>query len=117
MQNKYVLITGGTGGLGLAVTQEALKNGAKLITLPVRSQRSADALKASVTSEDLSRLRLVDLPVVEEGAVESLIDQMGQIDVLIHVLGGFEMGRTDQFAYQDWQKMLDLNLNSGLSFL
>ena len=116
MQNKYVLITGGTGGLGIAVTQEALKSGAKLVTLPVRSERSGDALKARVTSEDLSRLRFVDLPVVEEGAVETLIDQMGQIDVLIHVMGGFEMGRTDQFSYQDWQKMLDLNLNSGFIF-
>jgi NAD(P)-dependent dehydrogenase (short-subunit alcohol dehydrogenase family) len=112
MQGKYVLLTGGTGGLGMAVIRATLAAGAKLVTLPYRSQRSADSLQAQLAG-DLERLRLVEADLDDEVAVENLVNNMGQVDILIHIMGGFAMGRTDEFSFQDWQKLMDLNLNSA----
>lgn len=42
MNDKYVLITGGTGGLGVNVTLSILAAGAKQITLPYRSPKSVE---------------------------------------------------------------------------
>lgn len=113
MRDKYVLLTGGTGGLGTAVTHASLAVGAKIVTLPYRSQSSADRLKARLLEGDLERVRLVQADLSDEVAVEKLVNNMGQVDILIHVMGGFSMGRTDEFSYQDWQKLMNLNLNSA----
>jgi NAD(P)-dependent dehydrogenase (short-subunit alcohol dehydrogenase family) len=112
MQDKYVLITGGTGGLGMSVTKAVLAAGAKLVTLPYREQSSVNSLQNQLTSEEKARLRLVQADLSEEATVANLVAGMGQVDVLIQLVGGFDMGRTEEYSFADWQKMFDLNLNT-----
>ena len=37
---------------------------------------------------------------------------MGRVDVLIHLVGGFAMGKTHEYSFADWQRDFDLNLNT-----
>jgi NAD(P)-dependent dehydrogenase (short-subunit alcohol dehydrogenase family) len=112
MQDKYVLLTGGTGGLGKAVTRMVLEAGAAGVTLPYRSQTSLDELKAALTPEAFRRLQLVTADLNDEKQVATMVDAMPRTDVLIHLVGGFQMGATDAFSFSDWQKQMDQNLNS-----
>lgn len=112
MDQKYVLIAGGTGGLGKAVTKAALTAGAKVVTLPYHQESSTAALKAELSPEELSRLHFVPADLSDEAAVARLIDQMGQVDVSIQLVGGFDMGRTDEYSFAAWKKMFALNLDT-----
>jgi NAD(P)-dependent dehydrogenase (short-subunit alcohol dehydrogenase family) len=86
LANRKAFITGGTGGLGPAVVAEARRRGA-LVTLS-----SVDAL--------------------DEKAVAAAIETIGDLAILIHLVGGFGMGPTAEFTLADYEKQIALNLTS-----
>ena len=115
VRGKRVLITGGTGGLGLGVTPVVLSRGVAAATVPYRSQKSIDRLKGVLPPADFDRVRFVQANLSDEADVEKLVASMGGIDILFHLVGGFSMGDTHTYSYDDWKKDIDLNLN--VSFL
>ena len=112
MRGKQVLLTGGTGGLGMGVTAEVLAQGAASVTLPYRSAQEVERLKGRLAPADLARIRFVDLDLLNEAAVERLIGSLDRLDALIHLVGGFSMGNTEDYDYAAWRKDFDLNLNT-----
>ncbi|PMB01692.1 3-oxoacyl-[acyl-carrier-protein] reductase, partial [Fischerella thermalis CCMEE 5328] len=46
MKGKHILLTGGTGGLGLGVTPAVLAQGAAAITIPYYNPKEVERLKA-----------------------------------------------------------------------
>ncbi len=113
LQGHYVLLTGATGGLGREVTRLVLAAGAAGVTIPYRRRTSIDALQAVIPAADLGRVQWVAADVQVEDQVAALVAAMPRIDALIHLVGGFQMGATDGFSYQDWQQQMDQNLNSA----
>jgi len=111
MNGKQVLLTGGTGGLGMGVTPLVLARGAK-VTIPYRSEAEVDRLKGILSSADFEQIRFVAVDLTDETAVKNLVNDMGRVDVLIHLVGGFSMGKTHEYAFEDWKKHFDLNLHS-----
>ncbi|KPQ40865.1 MAG: 3-oxoacyl-ACP reductase FabG [Phormidium sp.] len=111
MKGQTVLLTGGTGGLGMGVTPKLVAQGAS-VTIPYRNTAEVDRLKQQMSPEDFSKIQFVLLDLLDESAVRQLIEDMGRVDVLIHLVGGFSMGATHEYDYGDWRKDLDLNLNT-----
>ena len=111
MQGKQVLLTGGTGGLGLGVTQVALDRGANL-TLPYINSQEVTRLKQTLSPENFSRIQFVSVNLLDEKAVEQLVNDMERVDVLIHLVGGFSMGKTHEYGFDDWKRDFDLNLHT-----
>ncbi|MEB3357473.1 MAG: 3-oxoacyl-ACP reductase FabG [Synechococcales bacterium] len=112
MRGKQVLLTGGTGGLGLGVTPTVLSQGAEQVTIPYRHAQQVERLKGRLSPADLSRIRFVQTDLTQEKAVQQLVDGMDRVDVLIHLVGGFSMGKTHEYSYDQWRRDLDLNLNT-----
>jgi NAD(P)-dependent dehydrogenase (short-subunit alcohol dehydrogenase family) len=111
LKNKRVLLTGGTGGLGLGVTPIVLAQGADL-TIPYNNAREVERLKGFVSPADFSRIQFVPVDLLNEAAVEELVENMGRVDVLIHLVGGFSMGATHEYSLEQWKRDFDLNLTT-----
>ena len=111
MQNKHVIITGGTGGLGWAVTQLALKRGAR-ITIPYHSPDQAERLKQSLNNKDSDRINFVFADLRDEQKVSEIFEPHERVDGLIHLVGGFSMGPTTDYSLEDWQQQISLNMTS-----
>jgi NAD(P)-dependent dehydrogenase (short-subunit alcohol dehydrogenase family) len=111
MKGKKVLLTGGTGGLGLGVTPTVLAKGADL-TIPYLNEADVQRLKNQLPAADFEQIRFVKADLFQESVIEKLINDLGKVDILIHLVGGFSMGPTDQFSFEDWQNCLTLNLNT-----
>ncbi|MBD2664030.1 short-chain dehydrogenase/reductase SDR [Richelia sinica FACHB-800] len=111
MKGKQVLLTGGTGGLGLGVTPTVLAQGGE-VTIPYRSPKDVERLKGVISPADFARIQFIQADLGEEAAVANIVSRMGRVDVLIHLVGGFSMGKTHEYSYSDWQQQLDLNLNT-----
>lgn len=111
MKNKQVLVTGGTGGLGLGVIPKLLASGAHL-TIPYRNQTGVARLKEKLSATEFEKIRFVKADLLQESVVEQLINDLGRVDILIHLVGGFSMGKTDEFSLEEWKHSLDLNLNT-----
>jgi NAD(P)-dependent dehydrogenase (short-subunit alcohol dehydrogenase family) len=111
MKQRQVLITGGTGALGLHVTRAVLARGAHATVSFVHTPE-AEALEASLDTEERTRLRLVEADVTREDAVAPLMASMPRLEVLIHLVGGFRMDALEETALADWRAHHDLVLTS-----
>ncbi|WP_413175766.1 3-oxoacyl-ACP reductase FabG [Anabaena azotica] len=111
MKGKQVLLTGGTGGLGLGVTPAVLAQGAE-VTIPYRSPKDVERLKGILSPADIARIKFIPANLEDEASVDKLISRMIRVDVLIHLVGGFSMGKTHEYSFYDWKRELELNLNT-----
>lgn len=111
MKGKQVLLTGGTGGLGMGVTPAILSQGAQ-VTIPYIVESEVERLQGILSPTDFAKIRFVSVDLSDEQAVERLVDDMEQVDVLIHLIGGFSMGKTHEYSFEQWKKDFDLNLNT-----
>jgi NAD(P)-dependent dehydrogenase (short-subunit alcohol dehydrogenase family) len=111
MKGKQVLLTGGTGGLGLEVTPAVLATGSH-VTITYQQEKGVTRLKANLPARDFERIRFVKADLNQELVVEQLVNDLTRVDVLIHLVGGFSMSPTEQVSFTDWQQSLDLNLNT-----
>jgi NAD(P)-dependent dehydrogenase (short-subunit alcohol dehydrogenase family) len=118
--DKIVLIAGGAGGLGRAVTLAFLQEGARVV-VTYRRQTEMDALirLAGDAAANLSG-RPVDL--VQSGAAWGLIQEIaaehGRIDVLVNTVGAWAGGaRFWESDPAEFDRMLDANLRSGYLLL
>jgi NAD(P)-dependent dehydrogenase (short-subunit alcohol dehydrogenase family) len=112
---RTVLITGGTGALGSAVTKRFLEQGDRVVvTWVVEPER--DRLVKDLS--DPEHLTLVHADVTDESSVAKMLDGpegAGDVDVLVHLVGAWQGGQTVQETTLDtWNKMMDLNLKSAL---
>src|SRR5215470_10491441 len=91
---KIALITGGTGGLGRAVTLSFLHEGAAVIATYIKKDE-ADALRDAVGPN--AKLELLPLDAADETACRALVDGIaarhGRLDILVNTIGGFVFGK------------------------
>lgn len=111
MQGKQILLTGGTGGLGLGVTPALLTREAK-ITIPYHGEKGVKRLKEKLPAAQFEQIRFVQTDLTQETSVEQLVNDLGKVDILIHLVGGFSMGATHEFSFADWKDAFELNLNT-----
>jgi NAD(P)-dependent dehydrogenase (short-subunit alcohol dehydrogenase family) len=112
---KVVLVAGGTGGLGRAVSLAFLEEGAKVV-VTYRNQSELDALESEVGKSALLEGQSVD--VTDETAVRQLIGRVlsdhGRLDVLVNAVGGYAGGvPLWELETKVLDQMLALNLRAG----
>ncbi|BBP54131.1 short-chain dehydrogenase [Pseudomonas sp. St386] len=104
LTGKRVLVTGGTKGIGKAVVELLLAEGAKVIT----SARQVDVEMpgAILIAADLSTREGCDVLIA---AIQQRLDG---VDIMIHVLGGSSApgGGFAALDEEQWQRELSLNL-------
>jgi len=111
MEGQQVLLTGGSGGLGLGVTPAVVKRGAK-VTVPYQNEGAVERLKEVMSPSEFESIRFVKVDLTQENAIAQLVKEMGRVDVLIHLVGGFSMGNVVDYSYDDWKKDFQLNLET-----
>lgn len=114
--NKVVLVTGGSRGIGAEIVKLLAKSGHTVI---LNYNKSEDCAK-SVENELKNLGYTVDIfkaDVSKKEEVESLIkfvlEKYGRIDVLINNAGISQTKLFTDITDEDWQNMMDNNLNSA----
>jgi NAD(P)-dependent dehydrogenase (short-subunit alcohol dehydrogenase family) len=111
MKDRNLIISGGTGGLGTSVTQQSLKLGAK-ITIPYHSLNEVERLRLALKNKKDGEINFIFADLRDEDKVMEVFDSLKQLDVLIHLVGGFDMGPTHKFTLEDWKRQIDLNMTT-----
>lgn len=102
------MITGAAGGLGRAVVNQFLAQGATVWA--VLAPGEGDPFQGSVRTlqADLTE------PAAAETLVRSVLDAAGRLDVLVHLVGGFRGGEpVDKTPLDTWRRMFALNLDAA----
>jgi NAD(P)-dependent dehydrogenase (short-subunit alcohol dehydrogenase family) len=115
-KGKVVLVAGGTGGLGRAVSLAFVAEGAKTV-VTYRSETEFASLRgAAGTNAALLEGHVAD--VTDEAAVKGVVDEIvrrhGVLDVLVNTVGGYAGGiKLWKLEKKTFEQMLALNLRSG----
>ena len=113
--NKIVLITGASRGIGREVAKQFADRGAT-IAIHYNSNRTAAEETQSMLSGDghiIVQTNMDDAEGIQQ-MVESVIEQLGRVDILVNNAGIYEEFPLDEVSYEEWQghfrRVLDVNL-------
>src|SRR5688500_10341721 len=106
LSSKKVLLTGATGGLGRAIAIALAGRGAELIL----SSRKAEELDALAKELPGDGHRTVVTDLAEAGAARALVEQAGDVDVLVANAGLPGTGRLQKFSAEEIDRVIDVNL-------
>jgi NAD(P)-dependent dehydrogenase (short-subunit alcohol dehydrogenase family) len=109
MQGRQILVTGGAGGLGLAVCRHLCTLGAHLV-VPLIAAGDEPRVRESLPHSARVQFTVVDL--LAEDQVGAIIAAMPKLDGVVHLVGGFAMGPTPTFTRQAFEHQLQLNVVS-----
>lgn len=107
---RHVAITGAAGALGSAVARRFLDDGARVALIDHR----LDHLAAVFPGLDPARHLLLEADVSSlesmAAAGQRILAAFGQVDALVHIAGGFEMGEpVHALSRAAWDRMMNLN--------
>ena len=112
VQNKVAYITGGSKGIGLGIAKILLEKGMKVAITSRRLQAAQEAAK-SLGGNESNLLALesdVSSMASEKKAVEAVINQFGQLDVLVANAGVGHFANIETMKEEDWKATIDTNL-------
>ena len=116
IQNKVVIITGASSGLGEATAKRLAASGAKLMLGARREDRLKELVAAIAQTGGTASYLVTD--VVDRAQVEALAKQTlstyGRIDVLINNAGLMPLSPLDQIKVEEWDQMIDVNIKGVL---
>jgi NAD(P)-dependent dehydrogenase (short-subunit alcohol dehydrogenase family) len=113
--SRCVLVTGAAGQLGRAVASHFAARGDRLALLDRDGTALASLARDLPGTEALPlQTDLLEASAVAK-AVRQAAERFGGIDAAIHLAGGFAMGEAvHETTTSNWQRMLDLNVNTML---
>lgn len=110
LDNRVVIVTGGSSGLGLAFAHRAASAGAVLWLL-ARDPRKLDAAREQIcASVDGVRVETLSVDINDAAAVHDAIKEIGAIDVLVASAGILTEGRFDEQDQSEWRSMVETNV-------
>ena len=99
--NKAVLVTGGTSGIGLAISRAFRLAGADVIAAGLASDPAFEA-----------EIRREDLQVSSDKSIERLMEQIPRLDVLVNAAGMIR--RDAEFTIDKFTEVIDVNLTGAM---
>jgi len=116
IQDKVILITGASSGIGEATARLLAERGATVLLGARRTER------LSVIADDIRALggeaHVYALDVTERGAVQAFVDfavsTFGRVDVLVNNAGVMPLSRLDALKVDEWDRMIDVNVRGVL---
>jgi len=121
MAAKVVLVAGGTGGLGRAVSLAFVEEGARVIVTfhrPGDLDELKKAASAKLVAADGASLEGFSVDVTDEVAVarltDGIVERCGRLDCLVNTVGGYAGGiKLWELETKVFEQMLALNLRAG----
>ena len=106
LEGKTALVTGGSRGIGRAIALELGRAGADVVV-----GFRAEADEAEVVASEVGG-RAVQADVSDPEQAKALVDEAGEVDVLVNNAGTTRDGVLARMLDEDWRAVLETNLSS-----
>ena len=114
--NKTIIVTGASKGIGREIAKELATKGNTVIANYNKSEKEINELKQELEKSNIKLdVFKADVSKREEAAnlVNYTTKKYGKIDVLINNAGISQIKEFTQITDEDWNNMLNVNLNSA----
>jgi NAD(P)-dependent dehydrogenase (short-subunit alcohol dehydrogenase family) len=116
LEGKVAVVTGGTSGIGRALSLGLADAGADVIAT-ARRQQQVDETAAEIASRGRRTLR-VSSDVGDRGSLERLsaavLESFGKVDILVNCAGIIKRRPTLDLPEEEWTNILNTNLTGTL---
>jgi len=113
-EDKVVVVTGAAGGIGTAISQAFLSEGAN--TVLVDSSEQLFNLYGGNKGEVQNHQIVLKVDLLKEDTVDAIVSasmsRWGKIDVLVNAIGVNVRKKIDAYTDQDFDRIYDINVKS-----
>jgi 3-oxoacyl-[acyl-carrier protein] reductase len=106
LEGKTALVTGGSRGIGAAVARELARAGASVVVGYRSGADEAEAIAAEIAG------RAVQADVSSPEDAKRIVEEAGDLDVLVNNAGITRDGVLARMTDDDWRSVLETNLSS-----
>ena len=111
LENKKIIITGATGGIGNSIVKRLSDAGAKILATGTRLEK-LEELKSKFKNTDILKFDISKDGEIEE-FIENATKQLGGgLDCLINNAGITQDNLAIRMNIDEWKKVIDINLTS-----
>ena len=116
LEGKVAVVTGGTSGIGRALSLGLADAGADVIAT-ARRKEQVDKTASEIEARGRKTLRMAS-DVSDRGTLEALLaavlERFGKVDILVNCAGIIKRAPTLDFAEAEWTNILNTNLTGTL---
>ena len=106
LDGKVALVTGGSRGIGRAIALELGRAGAKVVLSYRTGRDEAEEVATEIGG------RAVEADVSDAASAKALVEEAGDLDVLVNNAGVTRDGVLARMSDDDWREVIDTNLSS-----
>lgn len=114
IEDKVVVITGGSSGLGAETARHLANAGAKVVL----GARRVDRLEALADELGLGEEAIVKTDVTDREQVKALVDRAadthGRVDVMLNNAGLMPLSPLEMERFDEWDQAIDVNIKGVL---
>jgi NADP-dependent 3-hydroxy acid dehydrogenase YdfG len=116
IENKVVLITGASTGIGAEVARHLAARGAKVAVAARRKEKLAEVVAGIEAAGGVARAYTLDVTDKKqmESVAASVVADFGRIDVLVNNAGLMPIRPMSEVNTEEWDAMIDVNLKGTL---
>ena len=115
LSGRVAVVTGGNGGIGLAMAEGLASAGADIVIAARDSKKGAKALTILQGFDVRSMFIQVDVrdPSSISDLVESVVQELGGLHILVNNAGTNDRKQPEEYELEEWQTIIDTNLTSA----
>jgi NAD(P)-dependent dehydrogenase (short-subunit alcohol dehydrogenase family) len=113
LEGKVAFVTGAAGGIGRAVCQRFIEEGARVVALDINEQAVQEVLQdAGAADHGLALTCDITDPDSVKGALAKTIEQFARLDILCNIAGGSSTadGRVTEAPDEEFWRVIKLDL-------
>ncbi|AMQ07873.1 glucose 1-dehydrogenase [Sporosarcina psychrophila] len=114
LENRTILITGGSRGIGRVVAEHVAAVGANVVIFDIQGDKAAEAANEIAEKYGCQTYSCeVDVTDYEgvKSCLQQAVEQMGRIDLLFNNAGIVIQKPVIETTPEEWNKVIDVNLN------
>lgn len=112
LHGKRALVTGGSRGIGRAITRALVRRGARVVACHREDNEAAATLAQELRNREAGQVVRADVTSADD--VERLVEQcdlfLGGLDIVVNNAGAMSQVPLTELTLAEWQRVLDVNL-------
>ncbi len=114
VEDKVAIVTGGSRGLGLAISQALAADGAQVLVVSRSEERGRSTVREIEQRGGIAGAFTGDitLPNTPAALVQEAVERFGRLDILVNCAGVFFWKKLLELTPQDWNETIATNLSA-----